>query len=39
MKQEEIDAQVFELYDEYCHGFIDTRIQQSLFVLRGSTTR
>lgn len=25
MKQEEIDAQVFELYDEYCHGHIDRR--------------
>ena len=25
MKQEEIDAQVFELYDEYCHGYIDRR--------------
>jgi carboxymethylenebutenolidase len=25
MKQHEIDAQVFELYDEYCHGHIDRR--------------
>lgn len=25
MKQDEIDAQVFELYDEYCHGHIDRR--------------
>ena len=25
MKQQEIDAQVFELYDEYCHGHIDRR--------------
>jgi carboxymethylenebutenolidase len=25
MTQHEIDAQVYELYDEYCHGFIDRR--------------
>ncbi|MDH5456502.1 MAG: dienelactone hydrolase family protein [Gammaproteobacteria bacterium] len=25
MKQHEIDDQVFELYDEYCHGHIDRR--------------
>jgi len=25
MRQEEIDDQVFELYDEYCHGHIDRR--------------
>jgi len=25
MKQQEIDDQVFELYDEYCHGHIDRR--------------
>ena len=25
MKQDEIDDQVFELYDEYCHGHIDRR--------------
>ncbi len=25
MKQSEIDAQVFDLYDEYCHGHIDRR--------------
>jgi carboxymethylenebutenolidase len=25
MKQEQIDDQVFELYDEYCHGRIDRR--------------
>ena len=25
MKQDEIDAQVFDLYDEYCHGHIDRR--------------
>ena len=25
MTQDEIDAQVYELYDEYCHGFIDRR--------------
>ena len=25
MKQKEIDDQVFELYDEYCHGHIDRR--------------
>lgn len=25
MKQEEIDQQVFDLYDEYCHGFINRR--------------
>lgn len=25
MKQEEIDKQVFDLYDEYCHGFINRR--------------
>lgn len=25
MRQQEIDDQVFELYDEYCHGFIDRR--------------
>ncbi len=25
MEQREIDAKVFELYDEYCHGFIDRR--------------
>ncbi|GAB4347323.1 MAG: dienelactone hydrolase family protein [Gammaproteobacteria bacterium] len=25
MEQQEIDARVFDLYDEYCHGFIDRR--------------
>ena len=25
LTQQEIDRQVFELYDEYCHGFIDRR--------------
>lgn len=25
MRQEQIDAQVYELYDEYCHGAIDRR--------------
>ncbi|NNF40663.1 MAG: dienelactone hydrolase family protein, partial [Woeseiaceae bacterium] len=25
MRQEEIDDQVFELYDEYCHGAINRR--------------
>ena len=25
MRQAEIDSQVFELYDEYCHGHIDRR--------------
>lgn len=25
MHQQEIDQQVFDLYDEYCHGFIDRR--------------
>ena len=25
MNQQEIDQQVFDLYDEYCHGFIDRR--------------
>ena len=25
MKQHDIDARVFELYDEYCHGQIDRR--------------
>jgi len=25
MNQQEIDQQVFKLYDEYCHGFIDRR--------------
>ena len=25
MRQEQIDSQVFELYDEYCHGQIDRR--------------
>ncbi len=25
MNQQEIDARVFDLYDEYCHGFIDRR--------------
>ena len=25
MRQDEIDDQVFELYDEYCHGHIDRR--------------
>jgi len=25
MKQQEIDDQVFELYDEYCHGYMDRR--------------
>ena len=25
MRQEEIDARVFDLYDEYCHGHIDRR--------------
>ncbi len=25
MQQHEIDDQVFELYDEYCHGYIDRR--------------
>lgn len=25
MRQEDIDDQVFELYDEYCHGHIDRR--------------
>lgn len=25
MRQDQIDDQVFELYDEYCHGYIDRR--------------
>ncbi|MEE4204451.1 MAG: dienelactone hydrolase family protein [Halieaceae bacterium] len=25
MRQQDIDDQVFELYDEYCHGYIDRR--------------
>src|SRR5262245_33639606 len=25
LTQQEIDRQVFQLYDEYCHGFIDRR--------------
>lgn len=25
MHQQEIDQQVFDLYDEYCHGYIDRR--------------
>jgi carboxymethylenebutenolidase len=25
MRQQEIDQQIFDLYDEYCHGFIDRR--------------
>ena len=25
MRQEDIDDQVFDLYDEYCHGKIDRR--------------
>lgn len=25
MRQDQIDARVFDLYDEYCHGFIDRR--------------
>ena len=25
MRQDQIDAQVFDLYDEYCHGHIDRR--------------
>ena len=25
MRQDEIDSQVFDLYDEYCHGRIDRR--------------
>ena len=25
MRQDQIDDQVFDLYDEYCHGHIDRR--------------
>lgn len=25
MRQQDIDQQVFDLYDEYCHGYIDRR--------------
>ena len=29
MKRKSIDDRVYELYDEYCHGYIDRRVSIS----------